>query len=209
MFAGQGGGFGNGGFQAEMSPEDLFNLFFGGGGGGGGFGGPAFGGPGCECDPEVVLLTLSPDPVFFSVGMQSALPLDQEDSRPPTLADLVFGPGDIDNRLNHGKRRMPNRSRRAKSLPKRSLNSLRYFSSCCSAFSRPSPICSARQPHRLDSLSSPQRSSPTNDTPQTSTYLTTSSPKPSILTGYGKRYHQSNGVQRVQRQRKSKCSNTT
>lgn len=66
MFAGRGGGFGNGGFQAEMSPEDLFNFIFG--GGGGGFGGPAMGGPGCECDPEVVLLTLSPDPVFFSVG---------------------------------------------------------------------------------------------------------------------------------------------
>lgn len=35
--------FGNGG-EGEMSPEDLFNMFFGGGGGGfggaGGFGGP-------------------------------------------------------------------------------------------------------------------------------------------------------------------------
>ncbi|KIO24852.1 hypothetical protein M407DRAFT_76444 [Tulasnella calospora MUT 4182] len=40
MFAGRPGGFGNGGFQAEMSPEDLFNFIFG--GGQGGFGGPAF-----------------------------------------------------------------------------------------------------------------------------------------------------------------------
>lgn len=39
------GGGGGGGFEGEMSPEDLFNMFFGGGGnfGGGGFGG---GGPG-------------------------------------------------------------------------------------------------------------------------------------------------------------------
>jgi len=42
---------GNAGFEGEISPEDLFNMFFGGGvGRGGGFGGPAFsasfGGPG-------------------------------------------------------------------------------------------------------------------------------------------------------------------
>ncbi|KAG8971188.1 hypothetical protein FRB90_010574 [Tulasnella sp. 427] len=43
MFAGRGGGFGPAGFQAEMSPEDLFNFIFN---GGGGFGGPGFGGPG-------------------------------------------------------------------------------------------------------------------------------------------------------------------
>lgn len=30
----------NGGFEGELNPEDLFNMFFG----GGGFGGPAFGG---------------------------------------------------------------------------------------------------------------------------------------------------------------------
>ncbi|KAF8845043.1 DnaJ-domain-containing protein [Paxillus ammoniavirescens] len=37
-----------GGFEGEMSPEDLFNMFFGGGGmamNGGGFGGSPFGGP--------------------------------------------------------------------------------------------------------------------------------------------------------------------
>lgn len=33
--------FGNGSFDGELSPEDLFNMFFGGGGGGGGFG-PGF-----------------------------------------------------------------------------------------------------------------------------------------------------------------------
>jgi len=44
--------FGGNGFEAEISPEELFNMFFGGnmGGGGGGFGGPmftaTFGGPG-------------------------------------------------------------------------------------------------------------------------------------------------------------------
>ena len=30
--------FGGGGFEGEMSPEDLFNMFFGGGGGMGGMG---------------------------------------------------------------------------------------------------------------------------------------------------------------------------
>ncbi|KAJ6591494.1 hypothetical protein DFH09DRAFT_1025280 [Mycena vulgaris] len=40
-------GGGGGGFEGELSPEDLFNMFFGGGGGGGfgnGFGGGGFGG---------------------------------------------------------------------------------------------------------------------------------------------------------------------
>ena len=32
--------FGGGGFEGEMSPEDLFNMFFGGGMGGAQFGGP-------------------------------------------------------------------------------------------------------------------------------------------------------------------------
>jgi len=33
--------FGGNGFETEISPEELFNMFFGGGmGGGGGFGGP-------------------------------------------------------------------------------------------------------------------------------------------------------------------------
>lgn len=38
-----------GGFDGELSPEDLFNMFFGGGGGGGfsTFGG----GPGSSCEP--------------------------------------------------------------------------------------------------------------------------------------------------------------
>ncbi|KAJ6619844.1 hypothetical protein B0H10DRAFT_2023673 [Mycena sp. CBHHK59/15] len=43
-----GGGGGGGGFEGELSPEDLFNMFFGGGGGGGfgnGFGGGFGGGP--------------------------------------------------------------------------------------------------------------------------------------------------------------------
>ena len=34
--------FSNGGFEGELSPEDLFNMFFG----GGGLGGAQFGGPG-------------------------------------------------------------------------------------------------------------------------------------------------------------------
>lgn len=39
------GPFSNGGFEGELSPEDLFNMFFGGGGGGGGGGfGPGFSG---------------------------------------------------------------------------------------------------------------------------------------------------------------------
>ncbi|EIW79395.1 DnaJ-domain-containing protein [Coniophora puteana RWD-64-598 SS2] len=41
-------GGGGGSFEGEISPEDLFNMFFGGGGGGfggGGFGGGGFGGP--------------------------------------------------------------------------------------------------------------------------------------------------------------------
>lgn len=38
-------GFGGGGFEGEISPEDLFNMFFGGGrGGGGAFSGTPFGG---------------------------------------------------------------------------------------------------------------------------------------------------------------------
>ena len=39
-FAGRGGGGfgGGGGFQGEMTPEEMFNRFFGGGGMGGGFG---------------------------------------------------------------------------------------------------------------------------------------------------------------------------
>ncbi|KAG8923472.1 hypothetical protein FRC00_006225 [Tulasnella sp. 408] len=60
MFAGRGGGFGNGGFQGEMSPEDLFNFMFN--GGQGGFGGPAFGGPG---------FTFSFGPGFGPAGFQS------------------------------------------------------------------------------------------------------------------------------------------
>jgi DnaJ family protein B protein 12 len=36
---------GGGGFEGELSPEDLFNMFFG-GGGGGGFGNGFGGGPG-------------------------------------------------------------------------------------------------------------------------------------------------------------------
>ncbi|KAF9240631.1 hypothetical protein BU15DRAFT_87545 [Melanogaster broomeanus] len=46
--AGFSPGFSTGGFEGEMSPEDLFNMFFGGGGmamNGGGFGGGPFGGP--------------------------------------------------------------------------------------------------------------------------------------------------------------------
>jgi hypothetical protein len=46
--------FGGGGgttFQAEMSPEDLFNMFFGGGGGMGPFGDGLGGGPGTLCQP--------------------------------------------------------------------------------------------------------------------------------------------------------------
>ncbi|KAJ8482606.1 hypothetical protein ONZ51_g5250 [Trametes cubensis] len=42
------GSFGGGGFDGELSPEDLFNMFFGGGGmpmNGGSFGGGPFGGP--------------------------------------------------------------------------------------------------------------------------------------------------------------------
>jgi len=41
-------GGGGGSFEAEMSPEDLFNMFFGGGGGlgGGPFGNAVFGGGG-------------------------------------------------------------------------------------------------------------------------------------------------------------------
>ena len=34
-------GFSNGGFEGEINPEDLFNMFFG--GGGGGYGGQANG----------------------------------------------------------------------------------------------------------------------------------------------------------------------
>jgi len=46
--SGRGGGgmhpgFANGGFPGEINPEDLFNMFFG--GGGGGFGGQANGEP--------------------------------------------------------------------------------------------------------------------------------------------------------------------
>ncbi|EPT00742.1 hypothetical protein FOMPIDRAFT_1049506 [Fomitopsis schrenkii] len=37
-------GFGGGGFEGEISPEELFNMFFGGGRGGGPFGGTTFGG---------------------------------------------------------------------------------------------------------------------------------------------------------------------
>lgn len=37
---GGGGGFGGRGFQGEMTPEEMFNRFFGGGFGGGGMGGP-------------------------------------------------------------------------------------------------------------------------------------------------------------------------
>lgn len=40
--AGGMGGFQNGGFQGDLNPEDLFNMFFG-GGGGGQFGGQANG----------------------------------------------------------------------------------------------------------------------------------------------------------------------
>lgn len=44
--------FGNGatGFDGEISPEELFNMFFGGGGGGGPFG-PGFGGGGLGGGP--------------------------------------------------------------------------------------------------------------------------------------------------------------
>jgi DnaJ family protein B protein 12 len=45
-FEGFGGGGGGATFQGEMTPEELFNMFFGGGGMQGGFGQPGFGGPG-------------------------------------------------------------------------------------------------------------------------------------------------------------------
>lgn len=44
----RGPGFSGGQFEGEISPEDLFNMFFGGGGmgmNGGSFGGGPFGGP--------------------------------------------------------------------------------------------------------------------------------------------------------------------
>lgn len=53
MFAGRGGGYRTDG---ELSPEDLFNMFFGGGGGGGGGG---FGQPGSTC--HGVWITVSSD----------------------------------------------------------------------------------------------------------------------------------------------------
>ena len=43
----RGGGFRAEGFDGEISPEELFNMFFGGGMNGGSFGG-GFGGPGGE-----------------------------------------------------------------------------------------------------------------------------------------------------------------
>ena len=62
------GGFRSEGFDGEISPEDLFNMFFGGGVpmNGGSFGG-GFGGPGGEFHPEHVrhqLLTAMVAPVF-------------------------------------------------------------------------------------------------------------------------------------------------
>lgn len=44
-----GSSFGGSGFETEMSPEDLFNMFFGGGMGGGSFGGGSFGGGPGKC----------------------------------------------------------------------------------------------------------------------------------------------------------------
>ena len=51
----------NGGFEGELSPEDLFNMFFGGGFGGGGFGNGGvqfgqFGGGGFGGQPSTWLL---------------------------------------------------------------------------------------------------------------------------------------------------------
>ena len=53
----------NGGFEGELSPEDLFNMFFGGGFGGGGFGNGGvqfgqFGGGGFGGQPSTSLPSL-------------------------------------------------------------------------------------------------------------------------------------------------------
>ena len=53
-----------------MSPEDLFNMFFGGGGGGGfgpGFGG---GGPGGFIEPTMAGSILTSDPFYSSLHIQ-------------------------------------------------------------------------------------------------------------------------------------------
>jgi len=90
-----------GGFEGELSPEDLFNMFFGGGGGGtfgGGFGGgPVFTttfGPGGfrttrmgggfggqprqqgngNAEPRSMFLQLLPLFVLFGISLLSALP---------------------------------------------------------------------------------------------------------------------------------------
>ncbi|THV02466.1 DnaJ-domain-containing protein [Dendrothele bispora CBS 962.96] len=96
----QPGPFGGGGVDGELSPEDLFNMFFGGGGGaafGGGFGGgPAvftttFGPGGFrttrmgggfpraaaqenQAEPRSILIQLLPLLILFGISLLSALP---------------------------------------------------------------------------------------------------------------------------------------
>ncbi|KAJ7890463.1 DnaJ domain-containing protein [Mycena olivaceomarginata] len=77
-------GGGGGGFDGELSPEDLFNMFFGGGGGGGfgngGFGGGFGGGPGTfsgqggNAEQRSSLVQLLPLILLFGFSLLSALP---------------------------------------------------------------------------------------------------------------------------------------
>lgn len=101
-FFNQGAGRAGASFDGEISPEELFNMFFGGGGLGGGFGGPGAtfsfgpGGPGVftasfgpggfqarrgggatttqEATPRTLLMQLLPLIILFGFSLLSALP---------------------------------------------------------------------------------------------------------------------------------------
>lgn len=84
---------GGGGFEGEMSPEDLFNMFFGGGGmpmNGGSFGGGPFGGP-SKSLPHIVFVCsyscntkCSRQHLALAVSAQHArAPMPDESSSPP------------------------------------------------------------------------------------------------------------------------------
>ncbi|GBE86404.1 hypothetical protein BKA93DRAFT_903867 [Sparassis latifolia] len=73
-----GASFGGGGFEGEMSPEDLFNMFFGRGMGGTSFGGSPFGGA------PVFTATFGPGG-FRTTRMRTNVPQERQETGPKSV----------------------------------------------------------------------------------------------------------------------------
>ena len=166
-FAGMSPGFAGGRqFQGEVSPEDLFNMFFGGGGQMGG--GPFGGGPG--------------ESTQFGAISQST------DGSSQYLLLLLGQVASVQHVCGHVRRAEPP----TQATPNLNLRgpfsfNLRPFSSCSSSHSSP-PFrpSSPHHPHRIRRIHSPRTlHTLPSASPRRSTYPTTSLPPNSLNTPYG------------------------